>query len=84
MRRSLVMAGVVIAVAVLAVPAVRRGVAGRVDRLADGVRGRVAAFQQDYATRESELRARLLPEPDAVEAAGRRRATTDLDDVEPY
>lgn len=83
MRRPLVVVGVVVIVAVVAVPAVRRGVAGRLDALRDSVRDRVAGFREDYATREAELRTALLPAPADVTAAERRRAET-RGTIEPY
>lgn len=83
MRRPLVVVGVVVIVAVVAVPAVRRSVAGRLDAVRDSVRDRVTAFREDYATREAELRTALLPEPGDVTAAERRYAEAH-GSVEPY
>ncbi|MEE6281092.1 hypothetical protein [Georgenia sunbinii] len=84
MRRPVIVVGVVVAMAVLAVPAVRRGIAGRVAALGAGVRTRVADFRLDFDTREAELRAQLLPSPEDVKSAERRRAAVTRDDVEPY
>lgn len=82
MRRALVVSGIAL-VAVLAVPAVRRSLAGHAEAAGAALRRRVADFRTDVATREAELRSALLPDPADVEAAQRRRSAPD-DDVDPY
>ncbi|TNC17431.1 hypothetical protein FHE66_10605 [Georgenia sp. 311] len=74
MRRSLVVGTTVLVVLVLAAPAARRGLSATVESAVDGVRRRVAAFREDYAVRESELRERLLPDDVVVDAARHRVA----------
>ncbi|PYG02105.1 hypothetical protein SAMN05216184_101574 [Georgenia satyanarayanai] len=73
MRRTAVVGVTVVAVLVLATPAVRRGVGARLESAAAGVRARVEGFRTDYAAREAELRERLLPDDAVVEAAARAR-----------
>ncbi len=73
MRRTAVVGVTVLAVVVLATPAVRRGVGARLESVASGVRARVTGFRTDYAEREAELRERLLPDDAVVAAAARAR-----------
>ncbi|WP_152191069.1 hypothetical protein [Georgenia satyanarayanai] len=73
MRRTAAVGVTLVAVVVLATPAVRRGVGARLDAVAAGVRARVEGFRADYAAREAELRERLLPDDAVVEAAARAR-----------
>ena len=74
MRRTLVAGAAFTAVAVLALPAVRRTVATRTAGLVDLARERLAAFRTDYAEREAQLRADLLPTASATADTARRRS----------
>ncbi len=76
MRRTVVVGATVLVVVVIATPAVRRGLSTGLESLADGLRARVEAFRTDYATREAELRERLLPDDAVVAAATRHRDET--------
>lgn len=73
MRRTAVVGATVLALVVLATPAVRRGVGARLESAVAGVRARVEGFRTDYAEREAELRERLLPDDAVVAAAARVR-----------
>lgn len=74
MRRSIAVGTTVLVVVVLATPAVRRGLTARLESATAALRARVAAFGEDYAAREAELRERLLPDEAVVAAASRHRA----------
>ncbi len=74
MRRTLVVGAAITAIAVLALPAVRRTVATRTAGLVDLARERLAAFRSDYAQREAQLRADLLPTAGASADAARHRS----------
>ena len=75
MRRTVATAVLVVGVGlVLAAPEVRRSIGSRAAAAVETVRSRVREFRTDYATREAELRAQLLPTEDEQDAAARHRA----------
>ncbi len=75
MRRTVVVAVLVVGVGVvLTAPRARRSIGTRAAAAAQTVRTRVREFRTDYATREAELRARLLPTEEQQAAAARHRA----------
>lgn len=77
MRRTVTAAVLVVGVGVvLAAPQVRRSIGTRATAAVETVRGRIREFRVDYATREAELRAQLLPTEEQQTAAVRHRAAS--------